>query len=168
MTKTIYPKKLVEFLNTSSNNYIPKRINKNDRLKLYRKYWTSFNDLFFKVMNIYDVNGVEYYSVKYKDMLNGEISYPISDDNIYELLIDRKQLDKINIINDNTAYSGADIKYWFFIHNIDLDSPKYKNFAQFIYPNSNSCISDSKYYKLFTNYINNVYVDCKIKSVKQS
>lgn len=164
----IYPKKLIEFLNSTSNKYIPKKINKYDRLKLYRKYWTSFNDLFFKVMNIYDVDGIEYYSVKYKDMLNGEISYPISDDNIYELIIDRKHLDQINIINNKKAYSGADIKYWFFIHNIDLDSPKYRNFIQFIYPNSNSCICDHKYYRVFANRINNIYVDCKIKLVKQN
>ena len=167
MSFRIYPEKLKEYILSEESNidYIPRHIKFNEHLRLYRRYFvTCFGDDCIKVDEIYDVEGVEYYFVKYPNSLYGTISFPLDNNYTYELLIDKKDIKNIdNIINTKVSYTGAEIKYWFFIHNIDLSSEKYIGFWSFLNPNSKNVISDDKYY--FVKSIkeeNGIYIDCRI------
>lgn len=163
MRYRIYSDKLEKFLREENHQYIPRKIKSNENLKIYKRYWDAFSDTYYKIEKIYNVEDVEYYSVKYLDSMFGEISFPVDFDYTYELMVDKNNLDKIDIINNKISYSGAEIKYWFFINNIDLGSEIYNKFWPFIDPNSKSVISDDKYYFIFaTLNKKGQYRDCKV------
>jgi hypothetical protein len=114
------------------------------------------------VQQIYFVDDIEYYSVKYPKSLFGEFSFPVNK-NTCELYIDKNNISSIsNIINSNISYSGAEIRYWFFIKNIDLSSNAYNGFWSFIDPDSKSLISDDKFYFLKAIYKDGKYIKCRI------
>lgn len=141
---------------------IPRKINYNEHLKIYKRYWLDESKSYFKVEDSYIIRGNEYYSVKYAGEMFGQLSYPV-DNSCYELRTDRKNIKEISsIINTNKSYLGAEIKYWFFVHSIDLESKEYKEFNSFLNPRSKSLISDNKFYFLFGKIVNGNYVDCKI------
>lgn len=158
-SKLLYPLGLNEFL--KSNNYIAKRLKQGERLKKYHRYWCLYQKMYFKVLDIYEVDGVEYYSIRYSNSFSAEIPYPI-DDYIFELLVDYSNIKSKNIIDSHISLSGAEIRYWFFANNIDLASKKYSNFWGFLDQNSKSKISDEKYYIIYSTIENNVYKDVKI------
>lgn len=141
----IFSKQLADIV--LDNNYIPRRIKSNEHLKQYHRYWSSYSQVFCKVLDIYYIKNREYYSVKMQNSLFGELSYPLVKDYIFELIIDYKNLKNTWIINNPKigSLSGAEIRYWFFIKNIDLDN-KYSGFWSYLDYNSKSCISDDKYY----------------------
>ena len=61
--RDIYPPKLEEYIR--KNKFIPRKIRKNEHLKMYHRYWLEdYNDI-VKVEDIFFTSGVEYYSVKY-------------------------------------------------------------------------------------------------------
>lgn len=173
MIRNIYPEKLSNFIRNSDNNYIPRKLKTDERLRLYKRYWSLYSDDCFKVDKVYFIDSIEYYSVKYSNLLYGEISFPVDSDYIYELHNDRNNIKDINnIINTKSSFLGSEIKYWFYINNIDLTSNKYSGFWSFLDPSSKSLISDNKYYFLYASYDNDIYKDCKIsldrlKEVKQ-
>lgn len=161
MNCLIYPVKLAEFL--QENNYIPRKIRYNEHLRMFRRYWIDYSDLFLKVDKIYNVAGDEYYSVRYRDNLYGEISYPLDHESTFELLLDKRGIKKLNnIINSPESFSGAEIKYWFFTHNINIKSDKYFGFLSYLDPNSKSLICDSKYYFVSAIFKDDKYINCRI------
>lgn len=163
MIRNIYPEKLSNLIGYNNNSYIPRKLKIDERLRLYKRYWTSYSNDCFKVDKVYFIDGIEYYSVKYSNLLHGEISFPVDSDYIYELHTDRNNIKSINnIINTKASFLGSEIKYWFHVNNIDLSSIKYSGFWSFLDPNSKSVISDNKYYFLFASYDNDIYSDCKI------
>ena len=163
MIKHIYPDKLEKFIMEENHLYIPRKIKINEHLKKFKRYWSSFSDLYFKVEEIYFANDIEYYSVKYPNLLFGSISYPLNHEFTFELMIDKNNIANMdNIINTKISLSGAEIKFWFFIKKIDMNSDKYSGFWSFIDPNSKSLISDDKYYFLYASYNNEIYKDCKV------
>lgn len=167
MSQRIYPEKLREYIlsEESQIDYIPRHIKFNEHLRLYRRYWVKyFDDECIKVDEIYEIEGVEYYYVKHPNSLYDTITYPLDCNYTYELLIDKKDIKNIdNIINTKISYTGAEIKYWFFIHNIDLSSEKYIGFWSFLNPNSKNVISDDKYYFVKSyEQENGIHIDCRV------
>ena len=162
MKKHIYPEKLEEFIK-EGHNYIPRKLKFREHLKLFKRYWLCYSDSYLKVDQIYNIENVEYYSVKFPNSLFGQISYPLDEDSTFELMLDSNNVENVdNIINTKVSYSGAEIKFWFFIKNIDMNSEKYCGFWSFIEPNSKSVISDDKYYFLYAFYSNDIYKKCKV------
>ena len=160
--KHLYPPKLEEFIKENTC-YIPRLIRFDEHLKMYHRYWRISQSEYFKVYQIYDVEGDEYYSVKYMENLTGELSFPIDKNNIYELLYDRRLIGEVPfIINNRISYSGAEIRFWFFIKKIDLDSRRFNGFWSYLDPLSKSAISDDKYYYLFGRDIDGEFRDCKV------
>lgn len=160
--KHIYPKQLEELL--EGTNYIPRKLKLGENLKQYHRYWSSFFDVFFKVMQIYHVEKTEYYSVKFPNLLFGEISFPVDYNYMYELMVDYHNIKDIeNIINHSESFTGAEIRYWFYINKINLNDPKYRAFYPFLNPESKSGILDDKHYFICATQINNAYTNCKVK-----
>ena len=141
--KSIYPVKLEDLV--QSNNYIPRLLRPTERLKLYHKYWFEEYRGVSKVIDIFYIYGVEYYTIKHDDN-NKEscISYPLTFDVRYELLHNYQELEYHNIINSGNSYTGAEIRYWF-IKN-DYTQYKYRGFLKFLYTNTPDSIIDNKKY----------------------
>jgi len=67
-----------------------------------------------------------------------------------------------NIINNNIAYTGAEVVFWFYSHNINGLNRKYKGFWKYIDAFSRFRLADNSKYKLYGKIINGVYINCKI------
>ena len=74
------------------------------------------------------------------------ISYPVSDV-LYELTPDYKDIKNKEIINDNEYYTGAEIKYWFFANNINLDK-YYTDLRHYIELDGKCKLNDYELYKI--------------------
>lgn len=159
----LYPVSLEKYLKDNPM-YLPRKTKEDERLKLYHRYWLTQTDFFVKIVDVFDCFGIEYYTVKRANSLMASLSYPF-DNSVYELLIDKLDIGSIkNIVNSNRSYSGAQIRYWFFLHQEALLSKKYEGFISYIEMNSKSTIADDKYYFLLANTNKKgVYKDCKIK-----
>ena len=161
MILKIYPEKLEQFLKNNTY-YIPRQVSQGEHLRQYHRYWLAVSEEYIKVKDIYLVKDVEYYTIKYNKSMFGTLSYPVEEIS-YELLIDRINLRNIKeIVNTRVSYSGAQIKYWFFIHRDELDYHKYEGFLPFLDSSRESEISDDKFYFLFAKDCNNIYKNCKI------
>ena len=155
--RSIYPPKLESYIRR--NKYIPRKIRENEHLKLYHKYWLEDYDDVIKIDEIFEVNKTKYYTIKYKTM-TGCISDPVSK-LTYELLHNKENLEKLNIINSDISYTGAEIKYWFIINNINIESgSKYSGFWSFLNPASKNLLIDNKFY--FVSYNSNRKQKCQI------
>lgn len=145
MTKyRIYPKELEKIV--QETKLIPRKIYYEEKLKLYHKYFIPiYGSEVIKVENISTIYETEYYFIRYGNKMNGCLSYPIYR-NSYELLHNDNNIGDSEIINSNIAYSGAEIKFWFFINNIDFDKEEYKGFYSYIDPKNIKSIYDNKYY----------------------
>ncbi len=161
MKKLIYSEKLQDII--ISLKSIPRPIRKNEHLKLYHKYWIPSFDCVVKIEHIDKIMGVEYYFLKYKNKFSACITYPLNEDGIYELLHEPNKL-KNDIINSDKVYSGAEIKYWFIVNNIDLSSSKYKGYWPYLNPKSDSVLIDYKKYKVL--YFPEARQKCQITLVK--
>lgn len=158
--KLIYPQKLEELV--KDNKYIIRKLAPGEKLKRYHRYWCTYSESFFKVIDIYNIDEYEYYTIKYQNTLYGEITYP-DNEIIYELLIDYHNIASINdIVNNRISYTGAEIKHWFVMNQDKLLSEKYENFYPFLTVFSKSQISDDKSYFLYADKSDNVYKDCKV------
>lgn len=164
---SIYPKELGMFIAKARYKYIPRKLKYDEHLRIFKRYWLG-EDRFVKVDQIYTVNGNEYYeyhSVKQADQfITGVTTYPLNNDITHELIPNKVLINKIgNIINSNTAYSGAEIKFWFFSRKIDITSEKYNGFISYIDPNSLSLISDNKFYYVRASQDEKGnYYDCRV------
>lgn len=163
-----YPDKLEQFIREEGHEYIPRRLRKSEHLRLFRRYYRTYTNDCIKVYQIYYANNIEYYSVKYIDMMLGEITYPLNEDDTYELMKDKNDIaHKDNIINDDNKYTGAEIRYWFFVGN-RLENPMYERFISYILPYSQNSICDNKTYYIKASLIDKKYTDCKLISTSSS
>ena len=143
----IYPDKLELFL-SDYPDYIPYPYTQYDQLKTYRRYYTEDNQI-IKIIEIYDIFDTKYYSVKLNNSLQAVLPHPVTDI-IYELVpLYNKNLSSINIINSDTWFTGAEIKYWFFLNR---DSKIIQHFEKYIRYNSMSSLNDISLYRVLYNY----------------
>jgi hypothetical protein len=158
-SKLLYPVGLCEFLR--NNRYIPRRVKEQEHLKTHHKYYSIDMNRYFKVLDVYQIGNIEYYSIRYSNTMQAEISYPITDE-IYELLTDFSCIKNKAIINCGEYYSGAEIRYWFFSNNIDLNEKDYYGFWGFLDSNSKSKIIDEKRYVIRTDYENGIHKNVRV------
>lgn len=150
--KTIYPKELVDVI--KEFNYIPRKLNKNEHLKLYHRYWIPDLGGVVKVKDIWKERSTEYYIVNYKNDLQICFSYPIDCYfESYELLHDYDNIYKENIVNSSKSYTGAEIKYWF-TRNYNSSLNK---FSKYLNPYGKLFLNDKKKYFVYINS-NNKYI----------
>jgi hypothetical protein len=152
--KRIYP---VELLNAVKQfNYIPRKLSKNEHLKLYHRYWIPDMGGIIKVKDIWREEKTEYYIVKYKGDLSICFPYPLNEySGAYELLHDYDNIFKKEIINDNNFYTGAEIKYWFVVNS----SKSHEKFGKYLTMNSKLSIQDNKKYKVIINSQNKYCIE---------
>lgn len=144
----VYPDKLKKEI--LKNKYIPRRCRELEHLKLYHRYYSTVYGV-FKVENIESIDGRDYYFIKYHNSkLFAAISYPITD-TIYELLHDYDEIEKVDLINSDKSYTGAEIKFWFVANCIDFKDSNYDGYLSFLNANSKNIISDNKYYFVYRN-----------------
>ena len=61
-------------------------------------------------------------------------------------------IEKIDLINSEKSYTGAEIKYWFLMNNIDLEfGSQYAGFWSFLNPCSKTLLIDNKFYYVSYN-----------------
>lgn len=126
--------------------YIPRRIKKNERLKVFHKYWMPEFGGTVKVNEIEYYNGTAYYFLRFAKNMMANITHPVEQENVYELLHNYDEIEKDNIINSSKSYSGAEIKFWFIVNKIDFSNPLYEGFLSFVNDKSLNVVSDNKFY----------------------
>ena len=146
--RSIYPPKLEEYIR--KNKYIPRKVRDNEHLKLYHRYWLEDYNEVVKVDDIFIVRCVEYYSIRCKSMVSC-IPAPVPK-YTYELLHNKECIEKVDLINSEKSYTGAEIKYWFLMNNIDLEfGSQYAGFWSFLNPCSKNLLIDNKFYYVSYN-----------------
>ena len=146
--RSIYPPKLEEYIR--KNKYIPRKVRDNEHLKLYHRYWLEDYNEVVKVDDIFITRYVEYYSIRCKSMVSC-IPAPVPK-YTYELLHNKERIEKIDLINSGKSYTGAEIKYWFLMNNIDLEfGSQYAGFWSFLNPCSKTLLIDNKFYYVSYN-----------------
>ena len=168
MNKLIYPKELGKIV--KQYNYIPRVVKRVDEIHRSSKYFCFENsDEPFKVEEIIEVNNQIYFQIKLLDT-NKQAVIPYEKKyTYYELFADKLDIKSIdNIINNGKAYYGSEIKYWFFINDIDLDSLKYNEFLDIV-TESGMTISDKKIYFLKASYIKakDIFIKCRAVQAKK-
>lgn len=133
-----------------SKKYIPYRVFPHEKYKKGSLYYLEYYDLFLKVLDLnYQNNILEFI---YGRTIDGNLYQYLTLDlssSDYRLEKDTKELyKKKTIINDDIAYYGAEIVYWFFMNNIDCFSAKYKGFWKFVDRYSDHRIADNTKYIL--------------------
>ncbi len=168
MSKLIYPKELGKIV--KEFNYIPRIVKNADEIRQTSKYFCYENSNEpFKVEEIIEVNNQIYFQIKLL-LSNRQAVIPYEEKyTYYELHTDKLNIKHANnIINNGKAYYGSEIKYWFFINNIDLDCIKYNSFEDII-TESGMTISDRKIYFLKAAYIKtkDIFVGCRAEQAKK-
>ena len=162
MNSKIYPTDLAKFVDTSK--YIPRKIKSSKDIKKYSRYISLEQATDgFKIEDIIEIDDDIYYQVRF--LLTGRQAVIPYEETFtyYELIPDKTSIRKLpTIINSNEPYFGSEIKYWFFINNINLDSDKYYNFKSLI-TESKHMISDNKLYYMLATYLplKDKFVDCR-------
>lgn len=139
----IYPDKLESFL-MRYPEYIPYKIsNSEDHLLIYRRYWIDDMNEIIKILDVYEIDDIEYYFIKISTSFYGIKPYPVEGLS-YELVPDKNNIKRKFIIGDNGYYTGAEIRFWFFTHGIELG--KYKSARKYLDTTSNYLIEDEEFY----------------------
>ena len=73
------------------------------------------------------------------------LSYPVKDI-LYELVPDHNNIKNRYIINDDEWYTGAELKYWFFINKINIEPYKQIESVQLDYPKLEERRNESEYF----------------------
>jgi len=166
MINIFYPDNLIEILDKSRFNYIPKIIEKDSELLCYRKYYSSdfIQDSYFKVTDTFMVDGYKYAELSFSDTTFWMIPATSGNYNIYELLMDNIGiLDEKDIVNNKRAYYGYEIKYWFFKNY----RHKYVEFKPFVEDTSITSINDNTKYFLNGEFVNNRYINARVTIMKK-
>lgn len=149
---------------------IPYSLSRTDRYEKGKYYFNEFSGKIFKVLFVkyYYTGELEGAEIRYEDNMHAYMCTDIDPGYDYRTEIDTKEIyKKQDIVNDGNVYSGAEIKYWFFIRNINCFDRRYKEFWHYVDSYSIDQIDDNKYY-MITGDINHVgkYHNCKITEIK--
>lgn len=148
-----------------TKHLIPYRMHPSIKYKNGHWYYSDYWSQSFKVLEVhydkYDILKDAY--IKWDDGNYGLICTDL-DFSDFELMQDKKDLHNLkDIVNSDKLYTGAEIAYWFYIHDIDCFNKKYKGFSKFIDRFSIFRIADSAYYTITGDLIDNErYINCKI------
>ena len=148
-----------------SKKIIPYQIDHNEKLVKGKWYYEYRYPYIFKVTDAnYSVSGLLDYATTITE--EGYVSC-ISNDHLvpgedYMIEFDRVKLYKSTIINSPILYTGAEIRYWFFINNIDFFNEKYRGFWEYVDTFSPNKVIDKEKYFISGVYEDGIYNNCKL------
>ena len=148
-------------------HFIPYSISTTDTKFIEGKYYyISYYGKYFKVISVeYDENGIfDSAYVKWEDGYYGMYCTKLDINRDYILEVDTDEIYKEScIINNKKIYTGAEIKYWFFINDITAMNTIYTEFWKYVDSRSLAYIIDTNKYKLVAKVnTKGEYEDAKI------
>ena len=172
MVRIVYESLYKELHNIIVNKHmIPYKIQSTDTRFVEGKiYYIAYYRKYFKVISTeYDDTGrIDNIYVKWDDGCYGIYCTELD---IYSDYILEQDTDCIykepSIINNKRVYTGAEIRYWFYINEITAFNEQYFDFWKYMDEKSDAYIKDNTKYKLIakTN-MEGIYTDAKIIRVE--
>lgn len=150
-------------------HYIPYRVKRNSKYEADHIYFNDYWGQMFKVIDVdYDKSGLlNYANIRWEDGCYGLFCTELTVED-YIMKPDYRNIHKRkDIVNDNKIYTGAEIVYWFYTHDIDQFNHKYEGYWKWVDLFSDRRVQDYNHYKLYgkeTNQGN--YVNCRVIRVK--
>ena len=143
---------------------IPYQCNPGDKFMRGKWYYDNFYGSLFKVVDVKYKSGniLDYAITKSDEGYSSYIITPLSPYEDYIIDFDKAGLVEENIINSEKSYTGAEIRYWFFMNNIDCFNPKYRYFWTYVDTFSNNRVADKQRYFLYAGMRNNEYIHCRV------
>lgn len=143
---------------------IPYQVNPGDKLLRGKWYYDIYYSSLFKVLEVkYKAGGVLDYAITKSDEgYNSYISTQLTPYEDYIIDFDRNGLSEEMIINSEKSYTGAEIRYWFFMNDINCFDPKYRLFWTYVDTYSKNRVADKQKYFLYAVLKNNVYSHCRV------
>ena len=131
---------------------IPYSLHTGEKYRKGKWYYCKYDNLFFKVLDVeYNRGQLISAYIKTEEGNYCSIATDISDDD-YLMEKDRFEIYKVNnIFNTKIAYTGAEIIYWFFMHNITCFDRKYIEFWKYVDRYSPDRLDEKTKYLLFSN-----------------
>ena len=162
-------KKIEELIR--KKHVIPYSLTIRDRYEKGKYYYSEFYRKTFRVLFVKYYNSGELEGAEVKDD-NGLYSYICTDIDPgydYRLEKDFGEIYKIeDIVNSGKVFTGAEIKYWFFIKGITCFNKKYKGFWQYVDTYSILQISDRLNYVITADLtFTGKYYNCKITRIEK-
>lgn len=147
-----------------SKKIIPYLLYPNERYKLNKWYYSFYYNSIFKITEVeYTERGeLDYALTKTDDGNFNHISTELDFLEDYAIYYDRRKICDMNIINNPESFTGAEIVYWFFVHDIDCFNLKYQGFWKYIDRYSKYRIADRDRYFIKAKILNDNYVDCSM------
>ena len=143
---------------------IPYQVNPGDKFIKGKWYYDTYYNSLFKVTEVkYNTGNILDYAITKSDEgYSSYITSPLSPYEDYIIDFDTKDIATMNIINSEKSFTGAEIRYWFFMNDINCFDPKYKYFWTYVDTYSNNKVADKQKYFLYAGLKNNVYTKCRV------
>lgn len=146
-----------------SKKIIPYRIFPNEDYKLNKWYYSFFYNTVFKVLELqYNDGKLEYAYTISDDGNSSMICTDLDANEDYSISRDKRCIYKLDIINHDESFTGAEIIYWFFINNITIFNTKYAKFWKYVDRYSLNRISDRERYFIKGDLVDGRYVNCEV------
>lgn len=170
MSKVIYAQEKHIKNKVVMQHFIPYRITRSDTYELRKIYFNNYWGQCFQVLDIYknqDTGKFDNAEIRWDDGCYGRFCTELSVDD-YLMKKDRKNIySKKEIINTNKAYTGAEIAYWFYMHDIGPDTKRYQGFWQYVDLQSDRRLHDASRYILSAREERDgTFTHCKVKKIK--
>lgn len=144
-------------------NVIPYSMSPNDKMIRSKWYFDSAYGYLIKIIEVQYTNGMLDHAITRS--IEGYQSYiitPLNYRSDYYIEFDAEKIFKKDIINSESSYTGAEIRYWFFKNNITAFDKKYINFWKYVDSYSPDKIDDRmKYFIQASVDKEGNYIDCK-------
>lgn len=142
---------------------VPYRVNPRIKYETKKSYYSDYWNMQFQVLqvNYTEDDVLDNAYIKWEDGNYGLICTDL-DYRDLKLCRDTKDLKNTNIINSDKYYTGAEIVYWFYIHNINCLNMTYKGFWRYVDATSAHRLADNTKYKICGVWNGSKYINCKI------
>ena len=149
---------------------IPYSIESTDtKLQINKTYYIGFHRMMMTVKNVeYLENGsLDWCYVKWSDGFYGNFCSELSIYEDYIMEYDEYGIYKeVDIVNNDNIYTGAEIKYWFYINDITILNNKYAGFMKYFdYKSPDKITSYLKYRVVADIDENGNYINCRMVKI---
>jgi len=146
-----------------SKKVIPYIVYPTDVYKKNKWYFSLFYNMIFKILDLEYKNGQLESAYIVSDNSNYcFICTDLDSNEDYSISRDRRSIYKMDIINNEESFTGAEIVYWFFMNDIDIFNEKYSGFWKFVDRYSKDRVIDRQRYFLRAKLLDDKYIDCKL------
>jgi len=146
-----------------SKKVIPYMIYPNDVFKKGKWYYSLYYNNIFKILDLQYKNGeLDNATIVTDDGNYGVISTDLDFQEDYAISRDRRNIYKMNIVNHEESFTGAEIIYWFFVNNIDIFNKKYQGFWKYVDRYSLDRVVDRERYFVKGLMVAGHYINCEI------